>query len=325
MIEKNDTVMAQDLSISGFEPNNAIPIDDAVTAEAAIKLAGLDWALEKRDIFLSSPKEVDGIKVIGNKIPDKQAVVRVSDNSPLGIVGSRYQIIENRVAFDFMDSLVGEGQAIYKSAGSLYGGRKIFIIANIPGDLNIGGVDVVQKNIILTTSHDGSSSVTAAITPVRFACLNALSSALKGAQNKVKIRHSLHFEDKIKGARTLLGLANTYYQYIGELMNKLIETPFSDSDMKNFVEELIPANEDSSRSLSMATTKHNEIIRLFRNGAGHENIKDTRWAAYNAVTEYVDHNKPSRAKSFSDSKQFDDKIYGGGASLKSKAFEMLVA
>jgi phage/plasmid-like protein (TIGR03299 family) len=308
-----------------------VKVDTEVTAGAAIKLAGMDWKLEKRPIYISGNNTVDGIPVIGSEITGKQAIVRVNDNKPLGIVGNRYNIIDNAEAFDFMDSLVGEGQAIYHTAGSLFGGRKIFILVKLPSSIVVAGVDTIEKYLLLTSSHDGTSSTQVFWTPVRVVCNNTLSAAIKIKQYSretdiVKISHTKNFRSKLESAREVLKLSQTYYDYMEKLIDKLVSTPMDVSEMKPFVEKLLPAKEDSSRSESMVATKHNQIIHLFSNGRGNDidGVKNTRWAAYNAVTEYVDHYTKYHKSSDLGSKRFENVLCMNGKALKDKAIEMLV-
>lgn len=84
-------------------------------------------------------------------------------------MGKDYLIVQNAEAFEFFDAIVGNGNGIqYETAGALGNGERIFITAKLPDYIRVGnGDDVVEKYIFLTTSHDGSGSITAAFTPIR--------------------------------------------------------------------------------------------------------------------------------------------------------------
>lgn len=88
------------------------------------------------------------------------------------MVGKDYHIVQNRDAFAFFDAIVGDENGIlYETAGALGNGKRIFITAKLPDYIRVGnGDDVTEKYVFLTTSHDGSGSITAAFTPVRIVC-----------------------------------------------------------------------------------------------------------------------------------------------------------
>lgn len=95
-------------------------------------------------------------------------------------MGRDYQIVQNADAFAFFDAIVGgEDGILYETAGALGNGERIFITAKRPDYICVGnGDDITEKYIFLTTSHNGTGSITAAFTPVRIVCQNTLNAAL---------------------------------------------------------------------------------------------------------------------------------------------------
>jgi hypothetical protein len=63
---------------------------------------------------------------------DAYAMVRKDTGGHLGTVGKRYSAIQNAQAFDFLDGVLGEFGARYETAGSLYGGQKVWMLAHMP-------------------------------------------------------------------------------------------------------------------------------------------------------------------------------------------------
>src|SRR5512147_1083189 len=92
---------------------------DAINWEQAMQLAGLDWTVGLRDLYASvngaSEPQVSGTFV---KVPAR-GVFRSSDNACLGVVGMQYTLIQNRDAFDFVDTLLEASDAHYEAAGAL--------------------------------------------------------------------------------------------------------------------------------------------------------------------------------------------------------------
>ena len=152
-------------------------IDNPLTAKEAIAQCGLDWEVETRAVYQYAPME-------GNRyykhllIPNKQAVVRTDTEQAFTVMGNGYIPVQNREAFNFFDSVIAQGEAIYDSAGSFFGGRKVWILAKLPGDIAVSDTDKIGKYILLSNSHDGSSALRMKFTPIRIVCSNTLAIAL---------------------------------------------------------------------------------------------------------------------------------------------------
>ena len=147
---------------------------DAPASREALELADLDWQVESRNIYSGT----------GAMIPGYRANVRSTDDAVLGVVSDRYRIVQNEEAFQFTDDLLGEG-VTYETAGSLQGGKKVWMLAKLPEKYIIAG-DEVTPYLVFFNSHDGSSGVKVAMTPVRVVCQNTLNLALGTAKRSEK-------------------------------------------------------------------------------------------------------------------------------------------
>lgn len=298
-------------------------VEKEITAAAAIRFAGLDWQLEKQPLFLKGKNEIDGIPVIGNSVPNAFAVVRPVDSKVLGVVSGAYEIIQNHECFDFMDSVIGEGQAVYHTAGSLFGGSIIFMTVKLPTDAQVGP-DKIEKYLLLSSSHDGSQALSIRWTPVRVVCANTLSAAFGSFSGEFKIRHCRNYKDKVEQARKVLELTEHYYNQIEILFGRLLETSFSHGEMEEFTEILVPTEGNVSKQTK---SKRQKLVDLFYTGQGNVAVKNTKWAAYNAVTEYADHYATIRKREgvSSSEARMNSAIYGSGQVLKQRALELLNA
>lgn len=88
-------------------------VEEAPTSADALRLVGLDWEVVQENIFTGT----------GNSVPGYKVNIRDSDRRVLGVVSDRYKIIQNREAFAFTDTLLGDGVR-YETAGSLQDGRQ---------------------------------------------------------------------------------------------------------------------------------------------------------------------------------------------------------
>ena len=154
-------------------------LSQVATAQEAIEAANMGWEVGMREVFIQTPS--------GQfmEVTDKKAVTRLDNGKVFGIFSNQYTPLQNRDAFTFFDSVVGAGEAIYHTAGTLAGGSRIWILAKLPGDLKLSDTDVLERYILLANSHDGSLAVTMKPTTVRVVCNNTLSVALGGETNKL--------------------------------------------------------------------------------------------------------------------------------------------
>lgn len=73
--------------------------------------------------------------------------------------------MQNHEAFAFVDQLLGSA-IHFETAGSLHGGRRVWVLATLPEHVEVGS-DAVRPYVLLMNSHDGSTAVVAAATPIR--------------------------------------------------------------------------------------------------------------------------------------------------------------
>jgi phage/plasmid-like protein (TIGR03299 family) len=123
----------------------------------------------------------------------------------LGIVGDRYDVLQNREAFNFFDQIAGEGRAICHTAGALGDGERIWILAKLPDDIVVAGRDRVEKFLLLSNSHDGESAVPVKFTPIRVACRNTLTQALSRGFTHTA-RHDRDLWGALRGVQEATGL-----------------------------------------------------------------------------------------------------------------------
>jgi phage/plasmid-like protein (TIGR03299 family) len=293
--------------------NLGIKLAQPATAEEAILSAQLDYRVEKKPIraIISGRQHAD--------VPHHFATVRLDTNAVLGVVGDRYTVLQNRDAFTFFDSLVGTGEAIYETAGALGRGERIWILAKLPGFIKVHGKDIVNKYLLLTNSHDGSSLVRAKLTPIRVVCSNTLSLALSGMEEEVRIRHTPSAVEKLEQAHKLLGLTNQLYDQLDFILNRMALKKVTDKQLLEYVKRLIPDTEAENQTRT--ENIRSKILELHESGQGANLSRGSLWGAYNAVTEYTDHIQNTGNAS----RRLNSVWFGGGERLKMKAFALASA
>lgn len=317
--------------------------DQEVTAKEAIVHAGLDWKVTLRPVHYQT---LEGERVGGQLarsfklVDNKKAVVRADTGVALGIVSPRYVPLQNRDAFSFFDAVVREKAAIYHTAGALKQGETIWILAKLPGQIRIEGTDdITDQYLLLHNSHDGTAAVRMKMTPIRVVCANTLAVALSnyGDQKLNNMtawaRHTGKMGDRVKEFRDKLGLVNDWYLKFGEEANALarVQVPrgnFLDEYIQDVgIPKEIPSRkrvEEGEKPEMKPNPNHEAVQAAFEKGRGNDmrGIKRTWWAAYNALAEFVDHDKKTRKGRYGSEREsrWASQILGDGHDMKLRAW-----
>ena len=283
--------------------------EDVVVAEEAIKLAGLDWEVVQIPLYAHFPDvEINGDVTgtfRGEQIPINELVanVRATDKRFLGAVGKGFMPVQNREAFAFMDDLLATGDAKYHTAGSLKNGKRIWMLARLNRDILIGGQESerIAPFIMLCNGHDGSMGLMVVVTPVRVVCWNTLSFALSSAKRMWYTRHTANIEDRMEVAQNAaetLGLSYKFFDRLEAVGNKLVEAQYTTAQFEKMLKRLIPLPkvnpDEGGRKVASRKQAQAAILDIFRAEPNLENVRETKWAAIQAVTQYEDHIKRIR-------------------------------
>lgn len=269
------------------------PVENLMTAAEALEASGLDWTVEFDTVQSSA----------GRIFPNKRMTVRSTDGAPLGIVGDRYQIIQNKDAFAFADNLVDSGEAKYETAGSLHGGRRVFLSMELGHlDINVKGDDSDTKMyLMLTNSHDSATAAEGVITPIRTVCRNTLNLALSTAKASFKIRHTGDITAKLLQARTALGISFKYAEDFGRLAERLALKKVTDAQVLEILRTAVfPIDEERASDERLAEHSSTLAMENYLHSDNLDPIRGTAWGALNGIAEFIDYGMTYRGKANSD-------------------------
>ena len=256
-------------------------VETAPTSAEALELAGLNWTVNQVPIFAN-----------GSVVPNYRANIRSSDNTTLGIVTDRYQIVQNKEAFDFTDVLLGEGVR-YETAGSLRNGKTIWLLAQMPKTKILD--EDIASYLCFTNSHDGTGAIKVVMTPTRVVCNNTLNLALSTAKRAWSTKHIGDITAKMMEAKATLGLAKDYMTALSEEAEKLADQKISDAEIEKLLEEMFPVTpEDSERKINNINQVKNNFYTCY---LAPDLVKylGTKYGVINAFADLVDHVAPMRA------------------------------
>lgn len=303
--------------------------DGAQTVDDALRLAQLDWEVVKSDDPVQVPVLTnEGVVMVS--AADRYMTYRDHPKlglQGLGVVGKQYTVIQNKEAFDFLNALTHESGAVFETAGSLRGGTQVFVSMKMPQHISLGGgQDTVDLYLVCSTSHDGSKAFTAFVTAVRPVCANTVQFGLQTAHSKWYLKHTSNVKGKVQQAREALGMVVKYQDAFQEEADRLISTSMSEREFAQFTERLMPTSDKMSVLQVTRTEEARAALTGLWNAPTQSNIARTRWAAFNAVTEWADWVKPVKAgKRDADVARAERVFLGAAEPIKQKAYALLSA
>ena len=285
---------------------------EAPASKDALQLAGLNWRVMQEPIYTAMEELVDGYK----------ANVRDSDRKVLGVVTDRYRVIQNDEAFAFTDGLLGEGVK-YETAGSLQGGRKVWLLAHMPHEYIISG-ERISPYLLFSNTHDGSGAIKVALTPIRVVCQNTLNLALAGAKRSWSMIHTGDIREKMQEAKDTLFLAEKYMDELGKKFEALRMKKLTDKQVMEYIEILLPIEDGSTpqQEKNMKRLREDMKIRYF-DAPDLQGVGKNAYRFVNAVSDFATHAEPLRRTANYKENLFSRTVDGNP--MIDKAYQMVSA
>ncbi|MBR4026228.1 MAG: DUF945 domain-containing protein, partial [Lachnospiraceae bacterium] len=260
-----------------------VKVAEAPTSKEALKVAGLDWNVVQEPIYTEMEEVIAGYK----------ANVRDSDRKVLGVVTDRYKVIQNEEAFSFTDALLGEGVR-YETAGSLNGGKRVWMLARMPHEYIITG-ERISPYLVFTNTHDGSGAVKVALTPIRVVCQNTLNLALSTAKRSWSMIHTGDIKEKLQEAKDTLFMAQTYMDCLGKEFENLRKIKVSDKQVMEYIELLLPLEEYATPQQQKNIKRLREDMKMrYFDAPDLQDMGKNAYRFVNAVSDFATHTAPLR-------------------------------
>ena len=285
---------------------------EAPASKDALQLAGLNWRVMQEPIYTAMEELVDGYK----------ANVRDSDRKVLGVVTDRYRVIQNDEAFAFTDELLGAGVK-YETAGSLQGGRKVWLLAHMPHEYIISG-ERISPYLLFSNTHDGSGAIKVALTPIRVVCQNTLNLALAGAKRSWSMIHTGDIREKMQEAKDTLFLTEKYMDELGKEFEALRMRKLTDKQVMEYIEILLPIEDGSTpqQEKNMKRLREDMKIRYF-DAPDLQGVGKNAYRFVNAVSDFATHAEPLRRTANYKENLFSRTVDGNP--MIDKAYQMVSA
>lgn len=282
-----------------------VPMSGLATADEMLAAANADYKVSVEPLF-TTIQGVDGF----TEVEAGRATVRTvsDDRDPadrvLGIVGNRYQVVQNRDVLERAVTIVGadpETSAVIDTCGVLGKGERFFAFLDL-GTVTVdpGGIDdKLTRGLGVLTSHDGSGAITYALSNIRWVCSNTVNAGLRSAQRTFSARHTVNVESALADAQRVLGLSVAWEQEFSVLAERLLRVNDGGSagqahDLLDRVEQRLwtPSQDPTEHALTIAQNRQERLHGLLDSPTCGENFGYNGWSVFNAFVEYVDHARP---------------------------------
>lgn len=328
-------------------------VKDCITSSEVIHKANLDYTVDKCELFGKMPIDLrnnnfvnddSNIFVRENNVfapcDNVYATYRTDYKIPLGVVKSKYTVVQNIDAFRFFDEAIGKDKAKWEYAGMQGVGNKIFVTAKLPKEIKVGK-DLVDTYLVFTNSHDGTSSINIMLTPVRVFCTNCLNSAKEQKQAYINIRHTKSVTSNLNMGAQIFKASIELAENSEQLYNYINNIKLNDNEVKQFIakailneteynavmnydningfNKLINLNYLTLEASKVSMRKANQIVDIFRyynEGIGQKEIAGNAWGAYNAITGYY-----SNVVNMSGEIRMNNLLYGTGSKICNNSFK----
>lgn len=267
-----------------------------------IKAAKCDWTVSKRKMFFEGK---DGKHLDAN---GDFALVRDTDEFHLSTVGLTWKEVQNADAFGFFEKFTKKGKMVIETAGSLWNGRYVWVLARINKAFKIGKNDEIRPYLLLASPHVHGKALLMQYTAIRVVCWNtfcaAIGASLKGDGTGFRVPHSMAFDDTTQEkAEEALGLAIEQTEEFKEVVTLLSKKKMTTKQSDDYFCDILQFDPKKADKKKDGEVKEPRMLPMFRAALTHAPGQElpsalgTLWGSFNAVTATIDHHTGRKDRS----------------------------
>lgn len=345
--------MVEKMAFIGATPwhnTNCQRMPENATVEQWIQASGLNTTAQKRQLFYyeddGTPTEVRAVCI--RRVEDKAILC---DH-----IGPDFELWQNIDKFKSLNRWIENGEASIETAGSLAGGRRVWVLLKLnrqPAEITAG--DNVCKYLLAADSFDGSLAIRHAFTPIRTVCQNTLDAGLNHELTKcIRIFHTANLHANVEKLHDTINMLDASFEGTAEQYRHLARRGINTADLRkyfkivigkkddeelstraeNIIEKMVNhyhAGQDAMREVlagyevqkqataAAESSLLDSMIGNFESGRGTDAAPQstgTYWQAYNAVTEYLTHDRGKDSD-----KRLNSLWFGDSAKMNSRALQ----
>lgn len=251
---------------------------EATSLKEVLQKADLDWTAKISPVqWTPDDGEIRSSQNLS-------CLYRSDNGNYLGVVGSKYQVIQNDQAFAMTEALLGDGFK-YVCGGLL--DSQVSVTMQAP-DGEIKG-DVIENFVTITNSFDGSSKLRFAYIPMRKVCANGMCVAIPGAKRVFEIPH---LGDVEKNYQKLFieSAVSDGIQAFQKYAESLLKMRVGQAEFTKILDKFFPINTSfEPNKVSTRQENKNLIIRAeLAKAMGEEDLANFNGTAYQILQAFCD-------------------------------------
>jgi len=273
-------------------------VKGAMNPFAALKIAGLEWEVLESDsmtgIYNAGESNEFRVSTDNGKI-----LVRSDDHSVLGIVGPDYTPVQNQEIAELAYALRSnaDGTAEVESAGSIRGGRKVWMLLRSASvEFGCKGDESVPY-LFIANSHDGSMALKAMPTAIRVVCSNTFHMALASCKRGIAFKHTQGITNRVEDLKRCIQTWQDSIVKSQERSRDLARVQMTRQDIQDLWVDVVtrldgpvPTNpkngwEENRKERAVAGLAH--MAKTF--DLESQRFGANLWVAANAATNWVQH------------------------------------
>lgn len=261
----------------------------------------------------------------GTEIWDKKAVVRMDNGAYLGTVGRDYQPVQPIAIYEMVHAMMEATGGKINGVVDMHGGSVFGVSLNLANREYIPG-DNVELNFLILAAHNGRYGILGRALTNRLVCLNQVPSSTK----LFNLKHTRFVENRLDTAAKMLTYYDREIKSFDASMKQLVDLRMNEQMTKHFIHGMYPdpAKKESDRSRSIRENQMATLINLLDDGKGTDipGLKGTGWHAFNALTEFVNHERTTRVKEGRDVAEvrFEAVNFGSGNDIMQRGMSLLL-
>ena len=253
--------------------------------QEVLEAHGLDFNISKEQLFAT---------VGGAKVPTPYfGLFNDKTGQILNSVKASYTVSQNKDIVEMvLKGMKPFGNKLnVQNAGSLDGGKKVFLQLGIEGDAKVGS-DILKRYVTIVDSNDSSTGLAVGIGDLTMSCQNQFFHFNKTAQHK--FRHTATIEDKIKTLPALIQASLAESLRMIQVYNEMAKSPLTKHLADKLVRELVGLDRlASGTELSEASSKKVNAMEALYANIEHEMADkgENLWGLHSGVTRWTTHTK----------------------------------
>lgn len=333
--------------------SQGVVIENEVSGTEILSIANLDWECYKESLTTQvggSIKDVEGYNSI-----IREAARGEDEPTIMGVVKSSYEPFQNKEMVQLLDSLAGDRDLTYETAGSLGIGDTVWVLCRIPDLTKAIGEDVTNSYFLVCNGHTGNRTLTVFPTTIRVVCNNTLNAA--DAEGKISkgysIKHTKNMRELVDDMVKKYDQVIEDIEYTHRLNDELSRIQLTDDMIESYYSSLLDPSGELNSDIAFAQkleriedeeTRQKLIKGRDRAKSRFENkksalhtilasdtcqVEGTAGSAYSllqSAVEWIDHERSTRVTKNSsgvESSRFESANFGAGLELKKEAFNSI--